>query len=94
MKSSGWRYQTLTYGPVTLISALTPIVMTVITPTRFHRIRSSPKRKAKARTKTRFDDLHIVYSVSEMDLREVLDRPISRALANAQGTTFELQREW
>jgi hypothetical protein len=28
-----------------------------------------------------------------MDLREVLDRPISRALANAQGATFELQGE-
>lgn len=91
MWDGGSKIQTRNDETVTLLSVLTPIVMTVITPTRFHRIRSSPNKKAKAKTKTRFDDLHIVYRVSEMDLREVLERPMSSALASAQGTTFELQ---
>jgi hypothetical protein len=70
---------------------LTPIVITAMIPTKLHLSLSSLNKNAKIKTKTRFEDLHMVYSVRLIDLREVFDRPMSNADARAQGKTLDSQ---
>lgn len=71
-------------SPATIIT--TPTVIVAMMMINLKEGDSRRKRKAKRRTKASADDLHMVRKVREMNLRDMLPRPMSSDVAAPQGT--------